>query len=563
MPNRHILMRAALRAAAASLVLGVALLLVSTAGRVGETPAQASAAVEVAQSSAPALASGSAPELVAAEASATGQRTFASLDQGTQQGILSAMRLASGVIESSDALLFNNPGQQLQAAIGRSGTQVLGQSGTRVELGGAALGRRETVVPLSEGVPTGKGTSVIELSRRAGDVFVTEWWKNPAGGVEQGFTVHSRPDGTGALAVSQTVQSTLRMSVTADGRGVHFMDGEQIRLQFDGLRAWDATGRDLPARMLVSGATLTMSVDDTDAHYPVTIDPIWAQQAFLKAPNPDAYDYFGRSVAISGDTIVVGAFGEASNATGVTNGTTADADNSKPDAGAAYVFLVAADRTSPSTPSLSATPRTAAALSGTGVPLSLSWTAAADGGSGVAGYEIERSVNGGSWAAVGAYSVRSAAVIAASSGTVRYRVRAVDGAANWGGWAYTPTLSPRLVQQSSSAGRYGGTWYSTSSTAYSGGSAKYANVAGRSATYTFTGRSIAFVTTKAPTRGKVRIYVNGVYVATVDLYRSSTQYRVLVWQKTWSTSGTRTIKLVVVGTAGRPRIDLDAFVVVK
>ncbi len=221
------------------------------------------------------------------------------------------------------------------------------------------------------------------------------------------------------------------------------------------------------------------------------------------------------------------------------------------------------DLTPPSTTSLSATPRTAAALSGTGVPLRLSWTAATDGGSGVAGYEIERSVNGGSWAAVGAYSVRSAAVIAASSGTVRYRVRAVDGAGNRGGWAYTPTLSPRLVQQSSSAVMYGGTWYGTSSTAYSGGSAKYANVAGRSATYTFTGRSIAFVTTKAPTRGKVKIYVNGAYVATVDLYRSSTQYRVLVWQKTWSTSGTRTIKLVVVGTAGRPRIDLDAFVVVR
>ena len=35
------------------------------------------------------------------------------------------------------------------------------------------------------------------------------------------------------------------------------------------------------------------------------------------------------------------------------------------------------------------------------------------------------------------------------------------------------------------------------------------------------------------------------------------------WQQTWSTSATRTIKLVVVGTSGRPRVDLDAFVVVK
>ena len=59
------------------------------------------------------------------------------------------------------------------------------------------------------------------------------------------------------------------------------------------------------------------------------------------------------------------------------------------------------------------------------------------------------------------------------------------------------------------------------------------------------------------------MYVNGVYQATVDLYRSSYQYRAVAWQKTWSTSGTRTIKLVVAGTSGRPRVDLDAFVVVK
>ena len=33
----------------------------------------------------------------------------------------------------------------------------------------------------------------------------------------------------------------------------------------------------------------------------------WVQQAYLKASNPGVYDKFGRSVAISGDTILVGA----------------------------------------------------------------------------------------------------------------------------------------------------------------------------------------------------------------------------------------------------------------
>ena len=59
------------------------------------------------------------------------------------------------------------------------------------------------------------------------------------------------------------------------------------------------------------------------------------------------------------------------------------------------------------------------------------------------------------------------------------------------------------------------------------------------------------------------VYINGRRVATVDLYRTSTQYRVLAWQRTWSTTATRTVKLVVVGTSGRPRVDVDAFTLVK
>ena len=62
---------------------------------------------------------------------------------------------------------------------------------------------------------------------------------------------------------------------------------------------------------------------------------VWSQEAYLKASNAEAGDFFGRSVDISGDTIVVGAYGEDSAAAGV------DADqssNTAPFCGAAYVF---------------------------------------------------------------------------------------------------------------------------------------------------------------------------------------------------------------------------------
>ncbi|PJZ37693.1 hypothetical protein CH354_11255 [Leptospira levettii] len=64
----------------------------------------------------------------------------------------------------------------------------------------------------------------------------------------------------------------------------------------------------------------------------------WVEEAYLKAPNADANDQFGNKVAISGNTIVVGAFSESSNQTTITNGPTASADNSANIAGAAYVF---------------------------------------------------------------------------------------------------------------------------------------------------------------------------------------------------------------------------------
>ena len=62
---------------------------------------------------------------------------------------------------------------------------------------------------------------------------------------------------------------------------------------------------------------------------------IWQLQAFLKASNPDPFDYFGTSVSVSGTTVVVGAVGESSAATGI-NGN--QADNSARGAGAVYVF---------------------------------------------------------------------------------------------------------------------------------------------------------------------------------------------------------------------------------
>lgn len=61
----------------------------------------------------------------------------------------------------------------------------------------------------------------------------------------------------------------------------------------------------------------------------------WTQQAYLKAHQVTAGDYFGRWVTLTGDTVVVGAFMEDSGTTGVNS----VPDESAVSSGAAYVFV--------------------------------------------------------------------------------------------------------------------------------------------------------------------------------------------------------------------------------
>jgi ABC-type transporter Mla maintaining outer membrane lipid asymmetry permease subunit MlaE len=80
------------------------------------------------------------------------------------------------------------------------------------------------------------------------------------------------------------------------------------------------------------------SATDSGAVYVFTrTGSTWAQQAYVKASNTGAGDYFGTSVALStdGSALALGAYLEDSSATGV-NGN--QADNSASASGAVYVF---------------------------------------------------------------------------------------------------------------------------------------------------------------------------------------------------------------------------------
>jgi hypothetical protein len=172
------------------------------------------------------------------------------------------------------------------------------------------------------------------------DPTLQEWYVNDSRGLEHGYTVRERPacggGGADPLTFTLGVRGDLRPEVEADGRGVRFVDpaGATV-LNYAGLVVSDAEGRALAARFEPSGGGLVLAIDERDARYPLTVDPV-AQQAYIKASNVNGADQFGASVSISGNTVVVGAFGEASIATGVDG---LQSNNDAPYSGAAYVFV--------------------------------------------------------------------------------------------------------------------------------------------------------------------------------------------------------------------------------
>jgi hypothetical protein len=193
----------------------------------------------------------------------------------------------------------------------------------------------------------------------------------------------------------------------------------------------------------------------------------------------------------------------------------------------------------------------------------LTWTGATDVASGAVTYRFEQNLDGGGFRPGSTLTGTSTVRNLPFGHRYQFRVSAVDAVGNVGAWATGPTVQPYLVQQTSSTS-FSGSWLTQTASAFSGGSVRYASALGASATFTSTfTRSIGFVTTKAASRGSFRVYIDGVLKATVSAYSATTAYRQVVYQYTFPTRGTHTMKIYVLGTSGHPRVDIDAFLVLK
>jgi hypothetical protein len=185
----------------------------------------------------------------------------------------------------------------------------LDSTGLQANLGGfvlrlalRAVGREGQMAPLPD-PQIAQADGRLEYDRGV----LTEWYSDTALGVEQGFTIHQPPLGAGPLIVHLDLSTDLIGEADADGRGLSFATPDGQTLRYDHLRAWDADGVALEARLGYTPGHVQLQVKDQAATYPITIDPLFYHEQQVIASDGRGGDSFGYSVALWDDTALVGA----------------------------------------------------------------------------------------------------------------------------------------------------------------------------------------------------------------------------------------------------------------
>ena len=137
------------------------------------------------------------------------------------------------------------------------------------------------------------------------------------------------------------------------------------------------------------------------------------------------------------------------------------------------------------------------------IPVVVGWAATDTGG--VCRYDLQESVDGGAYAEVPLAAATDTSVARSQFDGHRYRnrVRATDCAGNASAWTPGPGQALDVRDQNEPGISCSGAWARQRVTGAWRGSLRHASVPGRSVTWRFSGRNVAFVAATGPDRPRV------------------------------------------------------------
>jgi serine protease len=197
-------------------------------------------------------------------------------------------------------------------------------------------------------------------------------------------------------------------------------------------------------------------------------------------------------------------------------------------------------------------------LGSVSIPSVEKWVPASDS-NGICSYDLRESVAGGPFNEVtlGSPTATSVALSLDPTTSYSFELNVTNCLGQSSGWGVQPSFTPLAWQETNRKLNYNGTWTTQSTSSAYGGALKYATASNASVSATFQGTGVAWVSETGPTLGTATVYLDGVKQKTVNLYSSTVHPRQVVWKQGWSIQTAHVIKIVVSGTAGHPRVDLD------
>ncbi len=142
--------------------------------------------------------------------------------------------------------------------------------------------------------------------------------------------------------------------------------------------------------------------------------------------------------------------------------------------------------------------------------------------------------------------------------TYTFKALVKDNAYNQSTWSKRKTTVVPYDQDANVKARSGfSRLYSNPASNYYRGTARRSNTARHWIKYRVKGKSVHLIFKKGPNQSRAKIYIDGVYVKTIDTKSSSVKHRKAAFNKTWGSRGTHVVKIVNLATPGRARLDVD------